>query len=82
MIALGMFLYDHLAGKSQLPNARHLSAQELVRRDPHLKSEGLQGGYEFSDGQMDDQALGLWVAEQVKQAGVNIAEHTEVTVLT
>lgn len=82
MIALGLFLYDHLAGKSQLPNARRLSAQELVRRDPHLKSDGLQGGYEFSDGQMDDQALGLWVAEQAKQAGVNIVEHTEVTALT
>lgn len=82
MIALGLFLYDHLAGKSQLPKAKRLSAQELVRRDPHLKSEGLQGGYEFSDGQMDDQALGLWVAEQAKQAGVNIAEHTEVTSLT
>ncbi len=82
MIALGLFLYDHLAGNSQLPNARRLSAQELVRRDQHLKSEGLQGGYEFSDGQMDDQALGLWVADQARQAGVNIAEHTEVTALT
>lgn len=82
MIALGLFLYDHLAGKSQLPKAKRLSALELIRRDPFLKSEGLQGGYEFSDGQMDDQALGLWVAEQARQAGVNIAEHTEVTALT
>lgn len=82
MIALGLFLYDHLAGKSQLPKARRLSAQEIVRRDPRLKSVGLQGGYEFSDGQMDDQALGLWVAEQARQAGVNISEHTEVTALT
>jgi len=82
MLALGLFLYDHLASTSQLPKAKSLSAQELVRRDPHLKSVRLQGGYEFSDGQMDDQALGLWVAEQVRQAGVNIAEHTEVTVLT
>jgi len=79
---LGLFLYDHLAGKSQLPKAKRLTAQELIRLDPLLKSEGLQGGYEFSDGQMDDQALGLWVAEQAQQAGVNIAEHTEVTALT
>ncbi len=28
MIALGLFLYDHLAGKSQLPKARRLSAQD------------------------------------------------------
>lgn len=82
MVALGLFLYDHLAGKSQLPKAKRLTAQELIRRDPHLISDGLQGGYEFSDGQMDDHALGLWVAEQAKQAGVNIEEHTEVTALT
>lgn len=82
MIALGLFLYDHLAGKSLLPKAKRLSAQELISRDSHLKSEGLQGGYEFSDGQMDDYALGLWVAEQAKQAGVNIAEHTQVSALT
>ena len=82
MLALGLFLYDHLASTSQLPKAKSLSAQELVRRDPHLKSVRLQGGYEFSDGQMDDQALGLWVAEQANQARVNIAEHTEVTALS
>jgi len=82
MIALGLFLYDHLAGKSHLSKAKRLSAQELVRRDPHLKSEGLRGGYEFSDGQMDDQALGLWVAEQAEHAGVSIAERTEITALT
>jgi len=73
MIALGLFLYDHLAGKSQLPKARRLSAEELVRCDPHLKSEGLQGGYEFSGGQTDDQCLDLRVAEQAKQTGVSIA---------
>lgn len=79
VIATGLFLYDLLAGKSFLPKAKRLSAEEIIRRDPHLKSEGLQGGFEFSDGQMDDQSLGLWVAEQ---AGVNIAERTEVTFLT
>lgn len=81
-IALGLFLFDHLAGKSQLPEAKRLTAQELIRHDPLLKSEGLQGGYEFSSGQMNDQALGLRVAEQARQAGVYIAEHTEVTALT
>ena len=82
MIALGLFLYDHLAGKSQLPKAKRLSAQELIRRDPNLNPKDLQGGYEFSDGQMDDQALGLWVAEQAKHAGVIIRERTEIRALT
>lgn len=82
MIALGLFLYDHLACKSLLSKAKRLSGEELTGRTPHLKSEELQGGYEFSDVQMDDQALGLWVAEQARQAGVNITEHKEVTALT
>lgn len=82
MIGLGLFFYDHLAGKSVLPKAKRLSAQELIRRDPSLNPDGLQGGYEFSDGQMDDQALGLWVAEQARQSGVCIAENTEIKALT
>lgn len=82
MIALGLFLYDNLAGKSLLSKAKRLSAQELIRRDPNLKTEGLQGGYEFSDGQMDDHALGLWVGDQARQAGVRVAENTEVVALT
>lgn len=79
MIALGLFLYDRLAGKSHLPKAISLSAQELIRRDPNLNSQGLQGGFEFSDGQMDDYALGLWVAEQARTCGgVKLHENADV----
>lgn len=80
-VALGLFLYDHLAGKSLLPKARRLSARELVQREPALRTSGLLGGYEFSDGQMDDRALGLWVADQARHAGVEIRENTEVLAL-
>ncbi len=82
MIALGLYLYDNLAGKSLLPKAVRLSRQELLQRDPTLNPEGLQGGYEFWDGQMDDHELGLWVAEQARQAGVIISENTEAAALT
>lgn len=82
MLGLGLFLYDHLGGKSILPKATRLTAQELIRRDSTLKSHGLQGGFEFSDGQMDDYALGMWVADQAKQSGVEVTEHTEVETIT
>ena len=82
MVRLGLFLYDHLAGKSHPPKAIRLSAQEIIRREPTLNINGLQGGFEFSDGQMDDRALGLWVAEQAKHAGVEIAEQSEVETIT
>lgn len=81
LIGAGLFLYDHLAGKSILPPAQWLSAETLLQRDPHLKAEGLLGGYAFSDGQMDDYHLALWVAEQARQAGANLHEHTEVSAI-
>ena len=82
MVGLGLFVYDHLGGKSILPKATRLTAQELIRRDPSLNPIGLQGGFEFSDGQMDDQALGLWVADQARESGVEVTEHTEVETIT
>ena len=45
MVGLGLFLYDHLAGKSDLPRATRLSALEMTRRDPSLNPIGLQGGF-------------------------------------
>jgi len=78
MISAGLFVYDHLAGKSILPKAQRLSAEEILRRDPSLDSRGLVGGLEFSDGRMDDYALGQWVAEQARRLGAAVAENSEV----
>jgi glycerol-3-phosphate dehydrogenase len=63
MVALGLFAYDRIAGHTDLPRATWLTATQLLQRDPTLRSHELIGGYEFSDAQMDDYALGLWVAD-------------------
>lgn len=78
MIGAGMRLYDLLAGRTILPPARWEDAATLRARDPGLKAEGLRGAYLFSDGMMDDHALGLWVARQAVAAGVAVREHTPV----
>ena len=78
LIALGLWLYEHIAGRSVLPRARWHSAAELLARDPQLQADGLLGGYAFYDGQMDDEGLGLWVAAQAQAAGVHIHEHSPV----
>ena len=78
MLSSGLFLYDILAGKSQLPNSRRLSKMEIQDRDPALKRSGLLGGYEYSDGLMDDHALGQWVAGEARKLGVSIVERSEV----
>ncbi|MBF0421582.1 MAG: FAD-dependent oxidoreductase [Magnetococcales bacterium] len=79
MMAMGLFLYDHWAGHNDLPGTRRLTAAEVMQRDPLLNPNRLGGGFEFSEVQMDDYLLGLWVAEQAKAIGVTIREHAEVT---
>lgn len=78
MVGAGLFLYDHLAGKSALPGAKWLKPQAVLERSCGLKEDGLIGGYAFSDGQMDDHALGLWVAQQARQCGAEIKENIEI----
>jgi len=78
LIRAGLFLYDSLAGSSSLGASRWCTAQELVQADPALRTVGLRGGYAFFDGQMDDHALGLWVAEQARAAGAVIHEQCEI----
>jgi glycerol-3-phosphate dehydrogenase len=78
LIRAGLFLYDSLAGKTQLPAARWHTATQISEQDPALRSADLRGGYSFFDGQMDDQALGLWVAQQAREAGALLHEGCEV----
>ncbi len=73
LIRTGLFLYDYLAGKANLGRHRWLSSQELQRLLPELNADDLLGGFAFFDAQMDDHALGLWVAEMARRSGVNIS---------
>jgi glycerol-3-phosphate dehydrogenase len=81
-VAVGLALYRLLAGSDSLPGARWRSAKDLCVADPKLKPAGLRGGFEFSDGQMDDFALGLWVAEQARACGAELREGTGVVGVT
>jgi len=75
MIWCGLTLYDWLAGQASLGYSRWCSREEVLRSCSDLRSEGLLGAFTFFDGQMDDQALGLWAAEKATAAGVRM--HTE-----
>lgn len=77
-VGAGLMMYDKLAGKSALPKSLWLNAENISDNDPDLSKAGLLGGFQFSDGQMDDFALGCWVAEQARQLGVSINEDAEV----
>jgi glycerol-3-phosphate dehydrogenase len=75
----GLLAYDLLAGAARLGWHRWLGVNELLRRAPALRSDGLLGGYLFLDGQMDDHALGLWALEQARAKGVELRTQAAVT---
>ena len=78
VIRVGLVAYDLLSGRKSLGRYRWHSRENLVRLCPELRVEGLEGGFTFFDGQMDDRALGLWAAEQAARAGVEIRTHSSV----
>ena len=77
-LKIGLWLYDTFAGRKGIGRHRWLTAEQALRCSPQLKPGGLNGAYLFFDGQMDDQKLGLWMAEQCRKAGVKIVEHSPV----
>lgn len=79
--AAGLKLYDMLSAGSGLPASKWVSADQVKSQHPELQTEGLLGAFSFWDGQMDDLALGLWVAEQAKQDGVIVKTNSPVKCL-
>jgi glycerol-3-phosphate dehydrogenase len=78
LVGLGLTLYDVLAGSHTFGRHHWHSAREVVSMLPHLRMETFAGAYSFFDAQMDDHALGLWAADQAREAGVRVHEHTRV----
>jgi glycerol-3-phosphate dehydrogenase len=78
-IKVGLWLYDRLAGTRNIAPHRWYGREAVLERCPGLKPDGLSGAFLFYDGQMDEQGLGGWVAEQVQAAGARL--HTDRPVL-
>lgn len=79
---LGLWLYKRLAGHSPYGDFAWCSAEALLAQAPSLNPEGLLGGYRFQDGQMDDEQLGLWVAQQARDLGARLHEYKPVAKLS
>ena len=78
IIKLGLFFYDIVSGGQNISKHKWISKEELAILSPDLNTKGLIGGFQFSDGQMDDYKLGMWVAEQAENDGVKIMNDTTV----
>jgi len=59
MMKLGVWLYDLLSGKYRIGHHRSLSAAEIASLAPGINLDGLVGGVEYYDAQMDDTRICL-----------------------
>lgn len=82
IVRIGTMIYDLLAIGSQLPASSYLSREETLRAIPGLQADRLLGSVSYWDVRMDDEKLGLWVADQLKSKGLEIRENARVTRIT
>jgi len=77
MLRAGLFLYDHIAGRSSLPPARGI---DLKRHPAGAPLAGtLRHGFEYSDCWVDDARLVVLNARDAANRGAEIRTHTPVT---
>jgi glycerol-3-phosphate dehydrogenase len=81
VVAVGLTLYDLLAGSGNIRRHQSRSAEELARLAP-LVRQGLRGGFSYWDAQVDDAALVRAVVDSAQRDGAIIREMTPVTGLT
>jgi len=75
----GLKFYDILSGKQNIGHSRLLSRNEVLKRFPGVKSEGLKAGVLYYDGQFHDARMALALALTAEQNGAVINNHVGVT---
>jgi len=76
---LGLTFYDILAGADNIHRSRPFTRRELRRAFPKLRREGLVGGADYFDGQMDDARLCIEVIRTAVLQGAHAANYVEAT---
>lgn len=77
--ALGLKVYDRLAGRLGLGRSLLLDPRETVTRLPGIQAFNLRGGVSYHDGQFDDAQLALSLAMTAAEHGALLLNHAEVT---
>ncbi len=77
--AIGMKVYDMMAGKLGLGPSEMISKEETVNAIPNIKTEGLKGGVIYYDGQFDDSRLAINLAQTFSKNNGTLANYFKVT---
>ncbi len=80
--AIGLKIYDWLAGKYRIGQSSVLSRIETEKRLPGIRTKGLKGGVQYFDGQFDDARFAVNLAQTAAQRGATLLNYCAVTGLT
>ncbi|WP_299119959.1 glycerol-3-phosphate dehydrogenase/oxidase [uncultured Winogradskyella sp.] len=75
---LGLTAYDFLSKRLSIGRSKVVSAETASQKINNLKSEGLQGGVTYFDGQFDDARLALNLAQTASESGAVVLNHCKV----
>jgi glycerol-3-phosphate dehydrogenase len=76
---IGLTLYDLLAGRLGFGRSKYISRNEVIRRLPNIKREGLHSGVLYHDGQFDDARLAVNLAQTGWEQGAVSLNYVRVT---
>jgi glycerol-3-phosphate dehydrogenase len=75
----GLWLYDLLALFRTPGFHQRLSREKVLEQIPHLRKEGLKGGFRYFDASMWDDVLAVETLRSAHAGGAAIASYTEAT---
>lgn len=76
--AVGMKMYDMIAGRAHLEPSRILSRQQAALALPSLRMDRVAGAVTYFDGQFDDAGYGLAMARSISAAGGQLLNYARV----
>ncbi|MBL7818483.1 MAG: FAD-dependent oxidoreductase [Saprospiraceae bacterium] len=75
--AIGLKIYDWLAGKTNLASSEWLSKKAALRRVPQLNEKRLKSAVLYFDGHFDDTRYALAIAKTADSKGAVLLNHVE-----
>lgn len=73
---IGMWLYDRIAGKTNLKDSSFVSKKKLKSLLPTLDTTGMVGGIMYYDGQFNDARYALSLAKAAAREGADVINYT------
>lgn len=78
LYAVGLKMYDFLAGKLSFGKSIRISKKEIISRLKIIKTDHLKGGVVYYDGQFDDARLAVNIAQTCIEMGATVLNHFKV----